>query len=199
MALTNIKTLALATGDGLVAAEVFDANTLSFDTQIDNVQNWLNDLSDVCDSPVPAVLVGHSLGGDGAIKVQYDNICSRILLDPFDWDYFSLVTRFPLQHRAPARKAPRDGFVYSYLAEFANVFQGRPLKNEPNVEQRCVRGSDHNSIVEAVVSSGAFQDSIVGRELSRCAAGTAAPTPPQFYERCHNPVITSILNLLLRD
>jgi hypothetical protein len=200
--LSNIKTLALATGNGGVAAEVFDAALNN--PQIARVNSWLAGLNEGCTAPVPAVLVGHSLGGDGAIKVNYENVCSRILLDPFDSRLRDPNTLLPVfvQRGAPytPREPPNDGAVFSFLAESKNVFLGRPLVPRSNVYQECINGTDHNSIVTSVLGTGAFQDTVVGRELRRCRAGLDAPTLGQ-YRRCASelaPVLT-ILPLLLDE
>lgn len=191
-ALSDIKTLALATGDGRVAAEVFDA--ILTNPQINKVENWLGELNEGCSEPIPVIIVGHSLGGDAAIKVDYDNVCSRILFDPFDPSFPQLW-----QGRAPGRLPPGDGAVYSFLAPIPNVFQGRPLKSASNVHQECILGADHNSIIEAVLGTTSFQNNIVGLEVTRCIASSATPLLG-VNDRCFQSInIIPMFDLLLNE
>jgi len=194
-----LDSLAQVVGGGQVASKVFDANLR--DPQIARVESWLAGLNAGCPDQVAAILVGHSLGGDGAIRVKYDNICSRILLDAFDPALLSMQCRDALlncnlanplgcpaaalacldffdQSDDPPRTPPppSEGLVFSFLAEFPDVFQGRRFSIAPNVAQQCVKGTDHNSIVTAVVGTGAFQDSIVGHEIDRCVSASPPPT-----------------------
>ena len=190
--LSNMRTLALATGNGRVTAEVFDA--ILGNPQTSRVEDWLNSLNEDCAEPIAAVLVGHSLGGEGAIDVNYKNVCSRILLDEFDPSLLPLFN----QSQASPREAPTDGYVYSFLAEFPKTFQGRPLMTMNNVDQQCVEGTDHNSIVISVLGSGPFQDTILGREIIRCGSANPPPTVGRDV-RCtsHATSISDILLLLL--
>lgn len=202
VALASLKARVLASGGGSVAAEVFDVTPSNPRTAA--VASWLDQLNEGCAAPVPTVFVGHSLGGDAAIRVNYEKVCSRILLDPFDPRLTDPRSRAPILVQRggsyPPREPPGDGAIYSFLADQPDEYLGRPLIARSNVSQQCVDGTDHNSIVTTVIGTGAFQSTIVGTEIRRCAAADPAPVLGQ-YQRCASETapILSILPLLLDD
>jgi len=152
-----------------------DLGPFACNAQISAVEDWLNSLNQNCDAPPKSVLVGHSLGGDGAIKVNYPKICSRILFDAFDpsltinvGGYEVLVVQ---QQLAPPREPPSDGKVIHYLAQWPNLIPnlwGRRFYERENVTQQIVPGTNHSSVVTEVYNQSPFESSVFAREIFEC-------------------------------
>ena len=70
-----------------------------------------------------------------------------------------------------------------------------------NVNQRCMKGSNHVSIVKFVLETKNFPESIVGTEITRCSKRPPPSLTPDIFERCFKPFITPMpwLELLLLD
>lgn len=138
-----------------ITAKIFRSGASTF-----SVEEWLNKKNvarEECGNydPIPAVLIGHSLGGDTVLRVVYSNVCSRIVLDHFDRDH---ILTFNQRNLVP-RIAPPDGKVYSYLAENQFIWLGRRVAGA-NVIEEEIPNTDHGSIVEAVAATNVFQEKI---------------------------------------
>lgn len=152
-ALNDIADIAADVRSTRVAARVFDA----WATQIAQVQDWLQKLNAGCEKQLAAILVGYSLGGDGALKVLFPRVCSRIIIDHLDADLLPPKRLVPItnQRQEGPRLAPGDGQVFNFLAESpvflvpgVDLFPllGRRLMGS-NVVEQLIPGTTHTSIV----------------------------------------------------
>ena len=156
--------------DRRITAKVFDANPVPFVNQIANVQRWLNDLNTGCKKlPVPAMIIGHSLGADGASRVNYPRVCSRTLLDFWDSTLKdSLGAPVYNQRSSTARALVGLGTVLHYQAQSpdnsALHLLGRTIVPTTGLTQSMAANTNHQSIAGWYADQPALYQS----EAARC-------------------------------
>lgn len=138
--------------DSRVIARVFDAGPALSPRQILDVQNWLSSLNVGCrKSPIPALIIGHSLGADGALRVIHPNVCTRVFLDFWDSDLRNSSFAYIFNQRSqPAKSVPQYGRIVHYQAQSPDnsvlALLGRTLAPTSNVTQEFVPSTDHQTI-----------------------------------------------------